>query len=274
MRSRCSRLRNESPGPSTSTRDESSIGQGSRSWKCSHGSCRSGISSGSMRPTVRTATCRSSPVSRLTSRTVDAVRRPEPLDLFGEREQVTLGPFAVGRAGQHGRRRHAERDRPVQQPLQLGRGDPATAHAERAEHLVELLDHAGPALAFGVAGAAVPEQARRSVSANVSPSVRRANEMPRKVCPSAWFIDSRCRCAADQMVAPARRAGHVGQRPGGVVVDAAGPLVRRERPRRAPQVQPEAGQAGVLLRDRRRSAPRGRRRAGRPTAPRAASTRR
>ena len=54
-----------------STRVEISIGQGSRSWKCSHGSCRSGISSGSIRPTASTATCRSSPVIRLTSLTVE-----------------------------------------------------------------------------------------------------------------------------------------------------------------------------------------------------------
>ena len=53
-----------------STREESSIGQGSRSWKCIQGSCFSGISSGSIRPTESTATCRSSPVIRLTSLTV------------------------------------------------------------------------------------------------------------------------------------------------------------------------------------------------------------
>ena len=48
-----------------------SIGHGSRSWKCSHGSCRSGISSGSMRPTVSTATCFSSPVRRFIRRVVE-----------------------------------------------------------------------------------------------------------------------------------------------------------------------------------------------------------
>ncbi len=54
-----------------SIREESSIGHGRRSWKCIHGSCFSGISSGSIRPTESTATCRSSPVIRLTSLTVD-----------------------------------------------------------------------------------------------------------------------------------------------------------------------------------------------------------
>ena len=54
-----------------------------------------------------------------------------------------------------------ERDRAVEQPFQLGRGDPAAAHAERAEHLVELLDGAAQLAAFAVGGA-LAEDAQRS----------------------------------------------------------------------------------------------------------------
>ena len=74
--------------------------------------------------------------------------------------------------------------------------------------------------------------------------------MPRKVWPSAWLSDSRCRWAPTRWSPQLGAPGDVRQRPGGVVVDPAGPLVGGEGLGRAPQVQPETGQTGVLLRDR------------------------
>ena len=53
------------------------------------------------------------------------------------------------------------------QPLQLGRGHPAAPHSERPEHLVELLDHAGPALALSVPGA-TPEQPTEALGERVA----------------------------------------------------------------------------------------------------------
>ena len=98
------------------------------------------------------------PVDQLDRR---AVRGAVALDLLGEREQVAAVPVAVADRGQRVRRRHAERDRAVEQPFQLVRGGPPAAHAERAQHLVELLDRAGHPLALGV-GHALAEQVRRS----------------------------------------------------------------------------------------------------------------
>ena len=53
-------------------------------------------------------------------------------------EQVAGLPVPVGDRGEQARRGHAEGHRAVEQPLQLLRGDPPAAHAERGEHLVEL----------------------------------------------------------------------------------------------------------------------------------------
>jgi len=83
------------------------------------------------------------------------VRCAVPLDLFGQGQQVAAFPVATGDRGQGGRRCHAQGHGAVEQPLHLLCGDPPAAHAERAQHLVELLDGASQlaALAFGHAPA-------------------------------------------------------------------------------------------------------------------------
>jgi hypothetical protein len=83
-----------------------------------------------------------------------AVRRAVALDLLGEPEQVAALPRSVGHRRERVRRGHAQRDRPVEQPLELVRCDPPTAHAERAEHLVELLHGAAQLAPFAFGDAA------------------------------------------------------------------------------------------------------------------------
>jgi hypothetical protein len=200
-----------------------------------------------MRPTVSTATW-----PLLTGEPVDeagrgAVRGTETLDLFGEREQIALGPFAPAGAGQDPRRRHAQGDRPEQQPLHLGGGDPAAAHAERPEHLVELLDGTGPAPALALVGPAA-EQAAEALGERVAQGP--AGERDAQVGLALGVVErEQVPLGADEVVAPGGRAGDVGERVGRVVVERAGPLVGRERAAGPAQVQAEPGQAGVLLGD-------------------------
>ena len=114
------------------------------------------------------------PVDQLDRR---AVGGAVALDLLGQCQQVAAVPVPVGDRGQRARRRHAERDGAEEQPLQLLRGDPPAAHAERAEHLVELLDRAAELASFAVGGALAEDAQIRSE--NVSPSERRAKVTPR-----------------------------------------------------------------------------------------------
>ena len=96
-----------------------------------------------------------------------------------------------------------------------------------AEHLVELLHGARPALAFGVGGA-LAEQPAEPLGERVAeraPGERDAEEGLALGVVEREQVPLR----ADQVVAPGGRAGDVGQRPGGVLVDPAGPFVGRER---------------------------------------------
>ncbi len=175
------------------------------------------------------------------------VRGAEALDLLGEGEDVAALPLAPRAAGgEHGGGCHAQRHRSVQQPFELDRRGPPAAHAERAEHLVELLHGPGPPLAFGLAGAGAAEQSADPFGERVpegAPGERDAEEgLPLRV-----VHRQQVPLGADEVVAPAGRAGYVRQRVSGVVVDPAGPFVDGEWSGRAPQVQPEPGQPGVLL---------------------------
>jgi hypothetical protein len=177
-----------------STLDESSIAHGNRSWKCSHGSCRSGISSGSMRPTASTATCRSSPVIRFTSLTVEpygvryrsicsvnASRSPRSQEPWSTLDTEAGGviPSATDRNSRNSSSSAVTR-RPRMPNAPSTSSNCSTVRDIRRRSLSPM-----PRLN------SLPIR-----SASVAPRVRRANVMPRYVCPSAWFSAIRCCCAA------------------------------------------------------------------------------
>ena len=177
-----------------STLDDSSIDHGSRSWKCSHGSCRSGISSGSMRPTDSTATCRSSPVSRLTSFTVEpyGVRYRSICSVNASRSPRSQAPCSTG-DNIVGGAMHSATDRYSNHSSSC-----AITRRPRMPNAPSTSSNCSTVRARRrrSASATPRPNSRRARSAIVSPRVRRANVMPRYVWPSAWLTDSRCCWAA------------------------------------------------------------------------------
>ena len=114
------------------------------------------------------------PVDELDRR---AVRRAVALDLLGDREQVATFPRAV-RQRRELRRRHAERDRAVEQPFQLGRGRRARRACRTRRAPRRTARRCGPSACVRLRARPGRTDAR-CARTSCDPSDRRANVTPR-----------------------------------------------------------------------------------------------